>query len=269
MDFQSEDCTDSQNTEPIQLSVTKLISFICTFLLSWQGIFRLPDIAIGVIFKFLSILFLQFGEITGLEDLKLLHKWFPNNLKHARNLQAIDRDDYEKFVVCQRCHSTYPYSDCMEKDGINKCTFVRYPRHKQKRMRTPCNFPLMKTVKTASGKQNKIPIKFFCYRSIIHSIQQLVQQPGILNLFNEWRNRNIPSGIMADVYDGAVWKSFLSINGNEFLLNRYTLGLLINVDWFEPYKHVKYSVGAIYIAILNYELPAGIQTNRTPTYKTQ
>lgn len=30
------------------------------------------------------------------------------------------------------------------------------------------------------------------------------------------------------------------------------MGLLINVDWFQPYKHVQYSVGAIYIAILNF-----------------
>ena len=38
----------------------------------------------------------------------------------------------------------------------------------------------------------------------------------------------------------------------ELLSNRYTLGLLINVDWFQPYKHIEYSVGAIYITILNF-----------------
>lgn len=36
------------------------------------------------------------------------------------------------------------------------------------------------------------------------------------------------------------------------LSSRYSLGLLINVDWFQPYKHVQYSVGAIYLAILNF-----------------
>ena len=27
---------------------------------------------------------------------------------------------------------------------------------------------------------------------------------------------------------------------------------LINVDWFQPYKHVQYSVGAVYLAVLNF-----------------
>ena len=57
---------------------------------------------------------------------------------------------------------------------------------------------------------------------------------------------------MADIYDGAVWQSFQSIDGKEFLSSRYLLGLLLNVDWFNPYKHVEYSVGAMYVAILNF-----------------
>lgn len=48
-----------------------------------------------------------------------------------------------------------------------------------------------------------------------------------------------------------VWKSFLVVDGEPFFTSRYSLGLL-NIDWFQPYKHVQYSVGAIYIAILNF-----------------
>ena len=74
----------------------------------------------------------------------------------------------------------------------------------------------------------------------------------MLDLLNQWKARSIPCGVIADVYDGSVWKSFLTVNGKEFLLSIYGFGLLINVDWFQPYKHVLYSVGAIYIAILNF-----------------
>lgn len=42
------------------------------------------------------------------------------------------------------------------------------------------------------------------------------------------------------------------MNGQEFLSSKYSLGLLLNVDWFNPYKHVEYSVGAIYTSILNF-----------------
>ena len=66
-----------------------------------------------------------------------------------------------------------------------------------------------------------------------------------------WKHRSIPHGVMADIYDGNIWKSFLKVNGENFLLKCYNLGLLLNVDWFQPYAHVQYSVGAIYIAILN------------------
>ena len=46
-------------------------------------------------------------------------------------------------------------------------------------------------------------------------------------------------------------KSFLYRDGNELLASRYGIGLAINVDWFQPYTHVAYSVGVIYICVLN------------------
>ena len=54
---------------------------------------------------------------------------------------------------------------------------------------------------------------------------------------------------MADICDGALWQSFQC---KEFLSSRYSLGLLINVDWFNPYKHVEYSVGAMFVAVLKF-----------------
>ena len=34
-------------------------------------------------------------------------------------------------------------------------------------------------------------------------------------------------------------------------MSRYGIGLLISVDWFQPFKHVQYSVGVISLVILN------------------
>lgn len=78
------------------------------------------------------------------------------------------------------------------------------------------------------------PIKVFCCQSLIHCCKQLVGQPGMLDMFSHWKNRSMPAG-MADIYDGAVWKSFLRLNGQDFLLDKCTLGLNLNVDWFRPY----------------------------------
>ena len=55
-------------------------------------------------------------------------------------------------------------------------------------------------------------------------------------------------GVLEDVYDGRVWKSFLSWKGKPFLEEQHCFVALINVDWFQPYKHLTYSVGVIYLS---------------------
>ena len=256
---EEEDCNMVQTAPPdegddaeIDPLVTQAAHFICTFLLSWQAIFRLADSALNVLFKFLSLLFLKLSLITKSKGLQSLYKLFPASLKQARCLKAIDTDRFTKFVVCGQCHSTYQYGDCLGPHGTDICKFIRFPRHPQKRMRLECSFPLLKKVKTSSGEFLSVPLKVFCYRSVILAIEQFVRKPGNIDIFNHWRTRNIPAGIMGDIYDGAVWKSFLSVDGKEFFSCRYSLGLLINVDWFQPYKHVQYSLGAIYMAVLNF-----------------
>ena len=56
---------------------------------------------------------------------------------------------------------------------------------------------------------------------------------------------------MGDVYDGNLWKSFKGLDQNKFVENPFNLMLFMNVDWFQPFTHVKYSVGAIYLTVQN------------------
>ena len=120
-------------------------------------------------------------------------------------------------------------------------------------MRSPCETPLLKLVKTSSHKYLYKPIKVFCYRSVIKSIQEYVQHEQYVVLFNHWKQRvGIPLSVMADIYDGTIWQSFQNFEGQDFLSNKYSFGLMLNVDWFNPFKHVEYSVGAMYLAILNF-----------------
>ena len=110
--------------------------------------------------------------------------------------------------------------------------------HPQKRKRVPCGTVFLKSIKT-SGKGIPLPLKVFCNQSLMQSIKQLVSQHSMLNLLNQWKIHSISTGIMADIYDGSGWKSFLTLNGKEFLLSTYRFGLLINVDWFQQYNHVQ------------------------------
>lgn len=66
-----------------------------------------------------------------------------------------------------------------------------------------------------------------------------------------WRGRKINDAVMSDVYDGKVWKEFQIVDGVPFLSLPYNFGLTLNIDWFQPFSHSTYSLGIIYIAILN------------------
>ena len=221
------------------------------------NIFHISNIAIDIVFKFIAILLHKLSDLVESNKLRLLAETFPTTMLKAHAFQAISRGKYQLLVVCKKCHSTYDYDSCLKTSIDNRntatCSFVRYPRHPQARLRAPCGTPLMKKVKTSSHKTVYKPIKVFCYRSLINAIQEYVSLSGYLDIFIQWKARvGIPHGVMADIYDGAVWQSFKTVNGQEFLSSRYSLGLLLNVDWFNPYKHVEYSVGDIYICILNF-----------------
>ena len=51
--------------------------------------------------------------------------------------------------------------------------------------------------------------------------------------------------------DGQLWKDFQVYEDEPFLQDDCTLALMMNMDFFQPYKHVQYSVGAIYLTVLN------------------
>lgn len=56
---------------------------------------------------------------------------------------------------------------------------------------------------------------------------------------------------MVDIYDGQIWKDNMVIDSCPFLSQPNNLGLSLNVDWFQPFQHSSYSVGVVYIVILN------------------
>ena len=65
---------------------------------------------------------------------------------------------------------------------------------------------------------------------------------------------------MSDVIHGSVWRNFTGADGTRFMSNEHNLALMMNVDWFQPFKHSPYNVGVIYLAIMN--LPRGERFKR-------
>ena len=57
--------------------------------------------------------------------------------------------------------------------------------------------------------------------------------------------------VMMDVTDGAIWKEFKDSNGNLFCEEKRNIGFILNFDFFNPFENSQYSLGVIYLAVLN------------------
>ena len=105
----------------------------------------------------------------------------------------------------------------------------------------------------ASDGQIRYYRKFvYCYKSVIMKIESFFKRPGFQEKCESWRKREPLQNEYGDIYDGKVWKEFLTRTDTDFLKEKSSLGLMLNVDWFSPFKHRRdYSVGALYISIMN------------------
>ena len=118
-------------------------------------------------------------------------------------------------------------------------------------MRAACACPLLKTVELSGGRHLLYPFMTYYYLGLEVSLQSFVNRVGFLEKCEEWRNLQQRDGIYSDVYDGKIWKDFQVYRGVPFLQTPNNFVLMMNFDFFQPYKHVQYSVGAMYLTILN------------------
>ena len=166
----------------------------------------------------------------------------------------------KKFVVCSKCHHLYHFENCTLQSGEGEhelrstrfCDFVRFPNHPHKKHRSACSTALLKTLILPSGRQLLYPRVVYPYMTLQSSLQEFLLRPGFVDLCNHWKTLS-PSTFARDVYDGEIWRNFQEVDGQPFLScsDSLSLGLMLNVDWFQPYKHCSYSVGAIYLTIMN------------------
>lgn len=55
---------------------------------------------------------------------------------------------------------------------------------------------------------------------------------------NAWKEYRQCDGVLSDIMDGKVLDFF---NNRPFLDAPNSLGLALNIDWFNPYEHMQYS----------------------------
>ena len=123
------------------------------------------------------------------------------------------------------------------------------------------NIALLKAIVSCRGNKKFYPHRVYPFCSLISALEVLIERPDFLVECNRWRKElNSSLDNATDIYTGTVWKELQSYEDTEFLSREDSIAFILNVDWFQPYKHRTYSVGVIYLAIAN--LPRSIRFKR-------
>ena len=180
---------------------------------------------------------------------------FPGSIYRLRKLFKLDRDSFEKFVVCPECLKLYTDDKIFDRFGKPiQCDNQVLVQNGQVKV---CNSRILKKVHLSGNKVKYRPLKTFCYNSIVSSLETLIQKrPEFLNKSMQWKDRQVESDYLIDIYDGRVWKKLFGEGGVMKNENGViSFGFMLNVDWFQPYeRRPNVSVGAMYLAILNLPL---------------
>lgn len=231
-----------------------LVTWICLFLALWQYTFSITDTAMELLVKFLKAFLHVLGQKS--EDIAKLASMMPPSLYMLFKSVRCNDIIYEKYVICVKCFKLYKFEDCVTHiRGIpasKTCSNILFPFHPQRHRRKPCGQLLMIKYVTSSGKSVLYPIKTYCYLPVQKSLEILLKREGFMSKCELWRKRKSYNDVYSDIYDGKIWKEFADPNGYDFFSKKNNYGLMLNLDWFCPYKHVKsYSVGVIYAVITN------------------
>ena len=242
----------SQQRQTSLQKVNSLVFWFVYFLLIWQATCHLSDNGLAWLLRFLVSWLKVFGVEISNEFFEKLLLSFPGSLCLVRQFLNLDRDNFNKFVVCPKCTKLYKYDSCLEIENnqqvAKKCSNTYYSRGRKK----TCNATMLTRVTLQNGKTCFYPIKYYCANSIIEELEKFLLRNNFASNCELWRKREVAEGLLADVYDGNLWKEFQTVNGTSFLEKPRNYGFMLNFDFFQPMKHRKdYSVGVFYLAILN------------------
>ena len=158
------------------------------------------------------------------------------------------------MTVCTSCHKLYNSKIVCNfkknnKLAVMRCCYEEFPNNSKK---NKCNNELS-TLKKNKNNVVAIPRMLYPKPSIKQQLSIMYQRPGFEKMLALSGTRNYDNNYYADIYDGNVWKNF-PFDGSKFFSPENTvsnLGLLLNLDWFQPFKYTQHSTGAIYASICN------------------
>lgn len=219
--------------------ITQLRTVFLMGLMVVQRIVGMSNRSMVRILRFVTTFLLLFATLMDIPQLSKFVDMIPSTHQTCIKMAGLDTADFQRYAVCPKCHTIYSMDKVIE-GRQQKCKYVRWPQHSQWRKRKPCNTRLLKGV-------TNVPKLVYSFKSISSYLKEYVHERSFVERCNEWRKRTTRDTHIADIYDGTVWQS--EVDG--YLKCDHNLYGMINIDWFQPYKHTPHSVGAIYMTILN------------------
>ena len=225
-------------------------TWILLWIFKYQSRFQLSDLAIDALIKFFKLI---------LSDVdKNRFENFPPSAHMAKKLMGLFRKS-KVYAVCPECNKLFNPTEVSTSsaDASTKCNHVEFPNHPMKSQRKSCNTDLLKKVPIAKGYIWR-PIMIYPLPCLKTQLVALYQRTGFEELLRKWTNRGVNQGLMFDIYDGDIWKTFPSQHDIPDPSPFFTpesadshLGIMLNLDWFQPFDSRAYSCGVIYGVICN------------------
>ena len=248
------DCYEEQTSPCPDNGHNKLVILYSHFLLAIQSVAKLSNATLSIfllfIVKFFEAMLKRFPNGPMSEFVGKLPRTV-YQVKKATNI----KDTFQKYIYCQKCNSIYKSEDLLgERLNSSKrqayCSYAKFPHHPHPSKRRPCNQPLFKSYRTSAGKTLYFPKMIYCYKSIKTGLEAILMRKGMLEKCQHWRNVG-PTPDLTDVYHGSIWKEFQEYKSLPLLSSVHTFAFMLNLDFFQPFDHTPYSLGAIYLAIQN------------------
>ena len=251
IDYDDEEREDSA-------SLNRIVFVTIVFIFLWASFYGVSAVAVNHLLQYLhhmlSTLAVHSPAVASVVAA------FPSSLYLMKKMFAIGTDKFEKYVICGKCESLYQYSECFQYTLFGKspktCSHVSFPNHPHASRRTQCGHKLVKEIVTKKGTKYS-PVKTYCYLPLVESMTTILKRENMLDQCELWRKRETTGGTFSDIYDGRVWKEFQIYKGQPFLSEPHNLAVMLNCDWFQPFAQSRYTVGVIYLVILN--LPRAIR----------
>src|SRR3954467_11086160 len=100
-------------------------------------------------------------------------------------------------------------------------------------------------------------------------LQRLYNKKGFEESCRKWAARPNNDHELSDIYDGRIWKEFKDPNEDRLFFRHgasdSNLGIMLNLDWFQPFDNSQADVGVIYRVICNLPLSERFKTSNTIT----